>query len=61
MKTGPGRCATLGRIKTLEMTECQKQKMMNDANNRSNVSNYITFRAVAVAVAVAVSVAVAVL
>ena len=29
---GASRCATLGRIKTLEMTEYQKDKLLNEAN-----------------------------
>ena len=38
---GSSRCATLGRIKTLEMTEYQKDKLLNEANTvKIRVSNW---------------------
>jgi hypothetical protein len=43
LKPGPGRCATLGRIKTLEMTECQKQKIINETNNLGRGTNVSLF------------------
>ena len=47
-----GRCATLGRMKNLEMTEYQKQRLLNEANTvgipvrfslKSDLSYYLTF------------------
>ena len=37
-----GRCSTLGRLKNLEMTEYQKQKLLNEANTvRIKVTKYL--------------------